>query len=94
MIAGLSLFVVTLLGALGIHHFIKVRRGLRTGLIEGLMIGYWGKSYEREYEPEAFWVNVWIGFFAAALGAIAILYGVLIASIMISEYFGVPDAWP
>jgi hypothetical protein len=80
--------VIVLSGALGVHHFIKARRGLRTGVVEGLMIGYWGNRYEREYDPEAFWVNVWAGFFVATLGAVAVLWTILMTSLIIGDSYG------
>jgi len=50
----LLLVVIVLFGALAIHHFIKTRRGLRTGAIEGLVIAYSGNGYSRENDPQAF----------------------------------------
>lgn len=81
--------VIVLFGALGLHHFLKTRRALRSGVIDGLIIGYWGKRFEREYEPEAFWVNVWAGFIATSVGGLVVFLGVLIISIIVAAYFGV-----
>jgi peptidoglycan/LPS O-acetylase OafA/YrhL len=73
---------------LGIHDFIRARRGLRTGVVEGLMIGFWGKRYSRQSEPDEFWINVWAGFFFAVLGGIALLWGILVTVMAIGDSIG------
>ena len=85
----LFVVVIILFGALGIHHFIKARRGLRTGVVEGLLLGYPRKQYELEYEPEAFWVNVWAGFVAATVSAFIVFLGALLIAVGVAAYFGV-----
>jgi hypothetical protein len=85
----LLLVVIILFGALGIHHFIKARRGLRTGNVEGLMIGYSGKRYSRENDPEAFWTNIRAGFVAAGCGGILVVWAILVTLMAIGDrYFG------
>ena len=79
-----------LLLLLAAHHFIKAKRGLRTGKVEGLMLGYWGKRYNRNDEATAFWVNIAVGFFVATLGLIAMLCGLLIIWMLIAAYYGQP----
>jgi hypothetical protein len=81
--------VIILFGALGIHHFIKARRGLGTGTVEGLMIGYSGKRYSRKDDPEAFRTNVRAGFVAAGCGGILVLWFLLVTLMAIGDrYFG------
>ncbi len=63
--------LVVLLGA---HHALKTIRGLRTGVIEGLMLGYGSKRYSRTEQPDAFWANARAGFVMAAIGAVAFLW--------------------
>lgn len=69
---------------LAVHHFVKAVRGLRTGNVEGLMLGYWNKRYCRNDDRTAFWVNIIIGMLVAALGVIAVLWGLLIIFMMIA----------
>jgi hypothetical protein len=63
---------------LALHHFVKARRGVRTGVVEGLMVGFWGKRYSRTDNPDAFLTNVYAGYSMAALGAVAFLFAVLV----------------
>ena len=86
----LLLAVIILFGALGVHHFIKARRGLRTGIVEGLMLGYSSKQkYRRDDDPEAFWTNIRAGFVAAGCGGILILWAILVTVMAIADrYFG------
>ena len=81
---------VVLCGALTVHHFTKLRHGFRTGAIEGLMLGYWGKRYNRVSDAPAFWVNVAVGFFVVTFGAIIVLWGMLILAFGVTAYFGQP----
>lgn len=84
------LFYVTfaLFVLLAAHDFVKARRAIRTGVVEGLMIGFWGKLYSRTNEPDAFWVNVCAGFFMAALGAVAVLWAVVVTLLAIMDRLG------
>jgi fatty acid desaturase len=75
---------------LAVHHFVKAKRGLRTGNVEGLMLGYWGKRYSRKADVTAFWVNVMVGLLVAALGVLALLWGVLLIGSLVSAYYGQP----
>jgi hypothetical protein len=63
---------------LAAHDFIKARRARRTGVVEGMMSGFWGKLYSRKTQADAFWVNVCAGFFVAALGAVAVLWALAV----------------
>ena len=81
---------VLVFGTIGVHHFIKARRGLWSGVVEGLLFGYGGKQYTREHDRVAFSVNVWAGFLAAVVGAIVVLWGLLIAWMLILAYLGQP----
>jgi hypothetical protein len=89
----LLLLVVVLFGALGAHHFIKARRGLRTGVVEGLMIGNAGKRYSREDDAGAFWNNIFAGFAAASCGGILVLWAASLILISILVSFGF-EGWP
>jgi hypothetical protein len=85
----LLLAVIILFGALGVHHFIKARRGLRTGAVEGLMLGYsWRRRYSREDDPEGFWTNVRAGFVAAGCGGILVLWAILVTILAIMDAHG------
>ena len=79
-----------LLLVLAVHHFTEARRGLRTGRIEGLMLGYWGKSYSRNDNGTAFWTNIVVEMFVTALGFVALLWGLLIIGSLISAYYCQP----
>jgi hypothetical protein len=84
----LLLAVIILFSLLALHHFIKARRGLRTGTIEGLMIGFWGKRFSREQDLEAFRINVSVGFFVAALGASLVLWAIFVIIEAIMQSYG------
>jgi hypothetical protein len=79
-----------LLLLLAVHHFAEARRGLRTGSVEGLMLGFWGKRYSRNDDGTAFWTNIVVGMFVAALGFVTLLWGLLIIGSVISAYYGQP----
>ena len=74
VVGALIILPFALLVMLGAHHAVKTRRGLRTGIIEGLMLGYGGKRYSRADQPQAFWANVSAGFFMAAIGVVVFLW--------------------
>ena len=82
----LLLIAYVLLLLLAVHHLVHARRGLRTGVVDGLMFGYWGKRYSRDSEAAEFWLNVGAGFFVTGLGAIAILWGVFVAAMAFSDH--------
>ena len=86
--------IIILLGGLGVVGFFKARRGVKAGIMQGLLPGVWDNQYEVEYDPEPYWVNVWIGFIAAAIGAIAVLFGLFVAAEMIADYLGYPSRFP
>lgn len=75
-----------LLVLLAFHHGFKAQRGLRSGVVEGLLLGYSGSAYSRANEPAAFWVNVGAGFFVAALGVIATLWALLVVVMIFSDH--------
>ena len=75
-----------LLVLLAVHHGVKAQRGLRSGIVEGLVIGYSSKAYSRASDPAAFWVNVIAGLFVAALGALAILWAFLVAVMTFADH--------
>jgi hypothetical protein len=54
------------------------------------MLGYWGKRYSRNDDGTAFWTNIVVGIFIAALGVVALLWGLLIIGSLISAYYGQP----
>jgi hypothetical protein len=66
----LFLIAYVLLLLLAAHHFIHARRGLRTGVVEGLVFGYWVKRYNRDSDAADFWLNVWSALFVSGLGAV------------------------
>lgn len=68
------------------HHGVKAQRGLRSGVVEGLIFGYPGKAYRRTSDPVAFWVNVGAGIFVAALGVVAILWALLVVVMIFSDH--------
>jgi hypothetical protein len=70
---------------LAANHLVQARRGLRTGIVDGLVIGYWGKRFKRSSEPAAFWLNVSAGLFVAAVGAVAILWVVLVIAMSLTN---------
>lgn len=84
--SALFYIALSLLMLLAVHHGARVRRGLRTGIVEGLVLGYWGRGYSREAEPVAFWVNVGVGIFVAALGIVAILWASLVVAMEFSDH--------
>jgi hypothetical protein len=86
--AAVAAYVLLLL--LAGHHFIKATRGLRTGNVEGLMVGYWGKRYSRNDDGTAFWANILVGMFVAAVGFLALLWGLLLIGMLIAGYYGQP----
>jgi hypothetical protein len=88
---GLAFWLLLVLsGALGIHHFKKGIRALRSGVVVGLVLGQFGKKFTREADTPAFWLNVCTGFFVAALGLIAILWAILLVVMLIAAYRGYP----
>jgi hypothetical protein len=88
LLSVLSYGVIGAFGLLGIHHFIEARRGLRTGTVEGLVLGCWDKTYDREYDPELFWVNVWVAFLVATVAAVIVFFAAVVSAFSLSEYFG------
>lgn len=90
----ISYSVVGFFTLLGIHHFVKARQGLRTGVVEGLLVGWWGKRYELAYDPEAFWLNVSARFVLAFLAAIIFFLAIFVTAIVVGDYFGLQSRWP
>ena len=88
-ILAILLFVVAF-GLLGIHHFLKAVRGLRTGEVDGLVFGNFGKKFDRKDDPRAFWFNVLVGLLVAALGVFALLWSILWGAMLIAAYQGYP----
>jgi uncharacterized membrane protein YeaQ/YmgE (transglycosylase-associated protein family) len=80
----------TAFGWLAVHHFRKVRRGLRTGMIEGLALGFADRKYSRTEQPGAFWLNVFLGLFGASVGAFVVFDILLILGSAIAAYEGYP----
>jgi hypothetical protein len=76
--------------ALAGHHLVKTIRGLRTGNVEGLMFGYWGKRYSKKAEGTAFWANILLGTLVAVLGVLALLWGVLTIAMLVAAHNGQP----
>ena len=77
---------IALLLLLAAHHGVKVRRGLRSEVIEGLVLGYPSKAYRRADQPVAFWVNIAVGMFVATLGVLAILWAVFLVAMIFSDH--------
>lgn len=86
------LVVLALAVLLGARDFVWARRGLRTGIVEGMLIGFWGRQCSRTEDPDAFWANVCAGFFMAALGAIAFLWAVSATVMVVMQRFGLGAA--
>jgi len=86
----LSIFIllvaIVLLGVLAVRFFVMLRTALHSGKVEGLLAGR--RDYSRAEEPVMFWVNIGACFAGAALGAIALMWAILIAVMSISAYFG------
>ncbi len=76
----------SLLVLLAAHHGVKASRGLRSGVVEGLVLGYRGTAYSRASNPAAFWANMGAGFFVAALGVMAILWAFLVVVMIFSDH--------
>ena len=77
-------------GWLAVHHFAKVIYGLRTGSIEGLVLGSSARQYSRTKEPGAFWWNVFFGLVGAAIGAFVVFDILVIIGSVIAAYEGYP----
>jgi len=91
-LAYLALYTVllALVAVFGVHHFIKARRALRTGVTQGIMIGYRGEKYDLEYDTEAFRVNLGVRIFAVIASAIILSIGLIYWGIFVSAYLGYP----
>ena len=70
---------------LAVHHGLKAQRGLRSGVVEGLVLGYSGNAYSRASNPAAFWVNVGAEFFVASIGVLTLLWALLVVLMIFSE---------
>ncbi len=80
--------VIVLFGVLGVRSFAKARQGVRTGTVVGLLLVNRGKRFERDYEPEAFQINVLAGFIAAVTSALIVLLAALSIWMIVLAYFG------
>ena len=80
--------LLAVFGALAFRFVLDTRRALRTGSVRGLFLGR--KLYTRADSPAMFWANLVAGFFGGALGAIVLLWIMLIFGSVILAHFGQP----